>query len=521
MARAMRPSSQGISIATSTQRIPVDNRLSLRCYYRIADNLLKQADIYREERNIIDLYIILLRFSSLITETLPQHRDYHSLFLGEKISFRKRLLNVLSELETLKPNVQRRIEELSRKSRHDVNRWGQTDQLEYSFDRYSNDKQAAVRYGSRQVAQPFAQKSFEVNSQVLTSYRSRYSLPDQAKEQHRKLSLAIPRAKEETLSRHSILGPGGLHGQWPLVKIDRKVEYPSNLDFSPIEYPCLQQPKPDDSILVKDSKPDDSSLVKDTATNDAEKALFDSVISLHDELPSVPSLESSTNPIEGSVNLDIPRDPQPPPVLAEVQDLATLPSSIAGESTALEDEIIRSEPLQVHISGKLMDDFMRLAKSNTERNLETCGVLAGSLKNRKFFVTALIIPKQESTSDTCQTTNEEEIFEYQDKKSLFPLGWIHTHPTQSCFMSSVDVHTHYSYQIMLPEAIAIVMAPRDLSRTHGIFRLTTPGGISVIRKCQRRGFHSHEPPLDGSPIYEKCSDVYVNPNLNFDVVDFR
>ncbi|KAG0596660.1 hypothetical protein M758_UG274000 [Ceratodon purpureus] len=30
-------------------------------------------------------------------------------------------------------------------------------------------------------------------------------------------------------------------------------------------------------------------------------------------------------------------------------------------------------------STKMMDEFMRLAKSNTTRNLETCGVLAGSL----------------------------------------------------------------------------------------------------------------------------------------------
>lgn len=28
-------------------------------------------------------------------------------------------------------------------------------------------------------------------------------------------------------------------------------------------------------------------------------------------------------------------------------------------------------------------------------------------------------------SEQCQTTNEEEIFEVQDKQSLFPLGWIH------------------------------------------------------------------------------------------------
>lgn len=30
----------------------------------------------------------------------------------------------------------------------------------------------------------------------------------------------------------------------------------------------------------------------------------------------------------------------------------------------------------------MMDEFMRLAKGNTSRNLETCGVLAGSLVSR-------------------------------------------------------------------------------------------------------------------------------------------
>ncbi|KAI8021100.1 AMSH-like ubiquitin thioesterase 3 [Camellia lanceoleosa] len=72
---------------------------------------------------------------------------------------------------------------------------------------------------------------------------------------------------------------------------------------------------------------------------------------------------------------------------------------------------------------KMMDDFLRLARENTAKNLETCGVLAGSLKNRVFHITTLIVPKQESTSDS--TLNEEEIFEVQGKYSLFPFGWIH------------------------------------------------------------------------------------------------
>jgi STAM-binding protein len=73
----------------------------------------------------------------------------------------------------------------------------------------------------------------------------------------------------------------------------------------------------------------------------------------------------------------------------------------------------------------MMDEFMQMAKANTLRNLETCGVLAGSLKKGTFYVSTLIIPKQEATSDSCQTLNEEEIFDSQDKRGLFQLGWIH------------------------------------------------------------------------------------------------
>ena len=46
-----------------------------------------------------------------------------------------------------------------------------------------------------------------------------------------------------------------------------------------------------------------------------------------------------------------------------------------------------------------------------------------------------------------QALNEEDIFEAQDSRGLYPLGWIHTHPTQTCFLSSVDIHTHCGYQV--------------------------------------------------------------------------
>jgi STAM-binding protein len=88
-----------------------------------------------------------------------------------------------------------------------------------------------------------------------------------------------------------------------------------------------------------------------------------------------------------------------------------------------------------------------VAQANTRKNLETCAVLAGTLKKGVFTISTLVVPKQEATSDSCSTINEEEIFEAQDQRGLFQLGWIHTHPTQTCFMSSIDLHTHYSYQV--------------------------------------------------------------------------
>ncbi|XP_022733828.1 AMSH-like ubiquitin thioesterase 2 isoform X2 [Durio zibethinus] len=175
----------------------------------------------------------------------------------------------------------------------------------------------------------------------------------------------------------------------------------------------------------------------------------------------------------------------------------------------------------VHISARLMEDFLELAKDNTEKDLETCGVLGAFLEKGTFYVTTLIIPKQESTSNSA--VNEEEIFAIQNDRSLFPVGWIHTHPSQSCFMSSIDLHTQYSYQVMVPEAFAIVVAPTDNSRSYGIFRVSDPSGMSVLKECQEKGsqFHSHKEPVSGSPIYEHCTHVYKNSNLRFEIFDLR
>lgn len=167
---------------------------------------------------------------------------------------------------------------------------------------------------------------------------------------------------------------------------------------------------------------------------------------------------------------------------------------------------------------------------NTRQNLETCGVLAGKLSHDIFNITTLIIPKQTSTSDTVAMLNEEEIFEIQDSKELLTLGWIHTHPTQQCFMSSVDLHTHFPYQLLMAEAIAIVAAPTQTPKyppfscfyiSFGIFRLTDPPGAGIISNCPQRGFHQH--PSD-RPIYKEISGAEGHAkfsSIKLEVVDLR
>ena len=40
-------------------------------------------------------------------------------------------------------------------------------------------------------------------------------------------------------------------------------------------------------------------------------------------------------------------------------------------------------------------------------------------------VTHIIVPKQKGNADSCETLNEEELFDVQDQYDLITLGWIH------------------------------------------------------------------------------------------------
>ncbi|XP_015488687.1 AMSH-like protease isoform X2 [Parus major] len=180
-----------------------------------------------------------------------------------------------------------------------------------------------------------------------------------------------------------------------------------------------------------------------------------------------------------------------PPVERVLKPVATLSAVQTQLAEALRGVILPRD---------LCHKFLLLAEANTTHN--------------EFTITHVIVPKQTAGPDYCDMENVEELFGIQDQYDLLTLGWIHTHPTQTAFLSSVDLHTHCSYQLMLPEAIAIVCSPKH--NDTGIFRLTNAGMLEVSA-CRKKGFHPH---TKDPRLFNPCTHV-VGKDIKIIVLDLR
>ncbi|KAH0906356.1 hypothetical protein HID58_038183, partial [Brassica napus] len=67
--------------------VSIDNHISLSNYYCIAHNLLRQASIYREKKNVVELRVArFILFSEFDFETIPFHcRDYQALLPQKRL----------------------------------------------------------------------------------------------------------------------------------------------------------------------------------------------------------------------------------------------------------------------------------------------------------------------------------------------------------------------------------------------------------------------------------------------------
>jgi proteasome lid subunit RPN8/RPN11 len=185
------------------------------------------------------------------------------------------------------------------------------------------------------------------------------------------------------------------------------------------------------------------------------------------------------------------------------------------------------------LPSRLLPDFLDAAAVNTNmppRGIETSGVLCGHADPGGLVVTHVIVPEQIGAADTFEVTpaGETALHFTLAESGLIVLGWIHTHPSQSCFMSSIDLHTHLSYQLLVPEAVAVVAAPRaPEGPSFAVYRLTASsdagrggviGGLELIQACNLRGFHAHD---ERTSLYEESGHVRWRLDAALVFIDLR
>ncbi|GJJ14698.1 hypothetical protein Clacol_008965 [Clathrus columnatus] len=256
--------------------------------------------------------------------------------------------------------------------------------------------------------------------------------------------------------------------------------------------------------------------------------------------PSTGLLFAANHP-EGPSSKNIPQSPDRPPAhvrhLWAMQSGEEMPARRPSPNSRIiltdqlrkdeMDNLLGPELRIVRVPFVVIERFLTVAAVNTAKRRETCGMLMGryetrynGVESKGFTVTTLLIPRQSGTSDSCAMLDEELVAEFAEKRRLMALGWIHTHPTQSCFMSSLDLHTHAGFQATLREFFAIVCSPPHFVPNCGVFRLTETG-LMTINSCRdKAAFHPH---AENIPIYTDADKGHVlwvhDPHL--EIVDLR
>ncbi|KAI9799151.1 MAG: hypothetical protein M1833_004191 [Piccolia ochrophora] len=512
----------------------------LRYWLRTADTLLKEAEIYEREGNHQQAYLLYFRHAKLILDNLVKHPQAQQPANRTALKVAKKAVpGILSRLDGLHPKVTQRFEQYERAIRaREVQRSllakeqgfkGADGALNKTTPHSRKDSLPEVgrpkpvaASENRDLAVKLAHQ--EIKRRELARKATRQAGISAAEEQERRAA-GVWGDWEEALAKDAH-DPNADDLQNRIRDTRRRVDKASSLESRFEIRGHLATPNQGGSRTGRTSpgfaypsvpKPEHPQRLDWSPSSSPAGALR--------QLPTLPPKESfSLDPPRESASPDIP-PPLPGKELApnSVNPLPTSrsdpnPSTLTFQPSAY---LENGTPLRtIFLPPDLRTNFLSLAQPNTRANLETCGILCGTLISNALFISRLVIPEQENTSDTCEMINEGALFDYCDSEELMVLGWIHTHPSQTCFMSSRDLHTHCGFQVMMPESIAIVCAPSK-DPSWGVFRLTDPPGKQAILSCQQTGiFHPHAQ----SGI---CTDalrpghVFEAKGLHYEVVDLR
>ncbi|KAA6409089.1 MAG: endosome-associated ubiquitin isopeptidase [Lasallia pustulata] len=521
-------------IVKEAQNFDYNPFIPLRYWLRTAGSLLKEADIYEHEGNDQQTYLLLFRHAQLVLGNLSSHPEARQ--TGNRVRLaeaEKEVSNSLAKLEILKPRINKRYER---------------------YEQLIRDRDAR-KAAARSVPSVDVRRVAEGHNRALSEPAVAASTDTIAAEDNRDLAirLAHTEIKRRAVARKATRQAGiseeeeqerraaGVWGNW---------EEAVTKDDEVMDHHTLSRQMQNVRLQVDGSKRPGLqnsatrlSYQSSSSTYQYPKVPVKSAYERWDRqnLPSTSALQPALVPErphkEPLPSIEPPSYDEPPPPTPQKpsSSYADPPTRSATASPFQPDAKVASfttfkhsaylengTPLRtIFLPPTLRDRFLDLARFNTLANLETCGILCGTLIRNALFISKLVIPDQESTSDTCETVDESALFDYCDGEDLMVLGWIHTHPTQTCFMSSRDLHTHCGYQVMMPESIAIVCAPSKYP-DWGIFRLTDPPGMKAVLNCQQKGlFHPHAESNIFTDALKPLGHVFEAPGLQFEVVDLR
>lgn len=446
-------------------QVDVDKTIAPKLYFRSGREMLRMANMYCDEGNLESAFILYSKFITLFVEKLPFHPDYKTASSPDVQDFKRKVKKVFPLAEEIKSKLKKKyVEEEEKRQAEEKKKQAQLAREEEKR-RQEKEKQIQEDEAIARKLQSEAEQQWMQEQEIKYKHLRHQEEERLAQEKRR-------REEEEAAKKNGslLLIPADVTGHIPGLAIGGEVGSGS--------YPASA---PETAHAQNVPAIPDRELKKNLVINDQGPSTY----------PATPP-PAYTPPI--------------PDRTMKPLDHFMSTGVFGGGTGALREVIVPTD---------LLNKFITAAESNTARKTETMGILCGKVSQNAFKITHLFIPGQRGTPDSCDMENEEELIFYQDKYDLVTLGWIHTHPTQTAFLSSVDLHSHYAYQKMLPEAIAIVCSPKF--EETGLFSLTDHG-LDIIGACRERSFHYHakEPPL-----FENSSHARIVNNESVTITDMR
>jgi len=447
------------SLGESAADFKVDSNIPIRRYFNSGREMTKMADIYFSEDNLEAAYFLYLKFITLFIEKIKLHRDWGQVLPQEKKRAVSEVKTVMVKTESLKVVLRER----------------------FSAEHRQWEEEEKERR--------------EQQERLLTMERERLAREERERQE---LAASIEADRQVAL--------------WHQAQMDQEDRLVRGTGSQ-------QQVKLSDfgSVVQDPGKPDYGGVMPDPGKpvyNPADYSDHSPPPQYSEAVPSAPAIDRGSKPGErASGESAISTGTVHSPPSSSKSSAAPAVNSMPSFDRSVKPSLGSGSSLRtVVVPQALIKQFLSIAASNSNKGLETLGTLGGKLAKNRLEVTHLVIPRQKGASDSCTMEGLEQVWEVHDKEDIIFLGWIHTHPAYSVYLSSVDMHNQYEWQHMLPEALAIVCSIKD--NETGFLHLTE-AGMSEIGSCSLSNFHPHskEPPL-----FQAASHVQVDSDPDTKVV---